>query len=309
MRLPVLLGPTAVGKTELAVQIASKLGADIVSADSRQVYRLMDIGTAKPTKEELGLVKHHMIDVVDPDQPFGAGQYGRAAAEAVQSIWSGGKIAIVVGGSGLYIRALVQGFFSAPPVDAALRREILDLAKEKGTTFLHDRLKEVDPDAADRIHPNDLQRISRAIEVYEQTGKPISLLQKSVEDGPFEPLYIGVSRNRAELNRRIETRVQAMVELGFVKEVEKLLAMGYGPSLNAFGAVGYREMVEYILKKTSLAESTARTAKNTRSLARRQMTWFRQLEGVEWVDLSRKEPEEASETVCALVEAKSRSSF
>jgi tRNA dimethylallyltransferase len=309
MRLPVLLGPTAVGKTELAIRVASRLDAEIVSADSRQVYRLLDIGTAKPTREELDTVTHHMIDVVDPDQPFGAGQYGRAAIEVIEKLWSGGRIAIVVGGSGLYLRALLEGLFSAPPVDATLRKEIIDLAREKGTVFLHERLKIVDPEAARRIHPNDLQRISRAIEVYEQTGTPISLLQKSAGGGPFEPLYIGLWRGRAELNGRIERRVERMVELGFAEEVEGLLNLGYQPSLNSFRAVGYREMVEYVLKRRTLGESIARTAKNTRALARRQLTWFKQLKDVEWVDLSEYGEKEALKTVRNLIEQESRGGF
>lgn len=302
MRLPVIIGPTAVGKTRLAIQIASKVDAEIVSADSRQVYRLMDIGTAKPPREQLEAVRHYMINVVDPDEHFGAGQYGSGARDAVDTITSRGKIPLVVGGSGLYLRALVVGLFPAPPVNRSLRKRILDVAKERGTRFLYERLKEVDAKAAERIHPNDLQRISRALEVYEQTRTPISRLQKDTEVGDLQPLYIGLARGRRQLYDRIEKRVETMVQLGFVEEVARLLEMGYSPSLNSFRAVGYREMAAHLSGEMALDEAIVRTKRNTKALARRQLTWFRSLGGVKWVELSTRDEARAVDLISALIQ-------
>lgn len=302
MRLPVIIGPTAVGKTTLAMEVASRVDAEIVSADSRQVYRFMDIGTAKPTEEQLESVRHHMIDFVDPDKHFGAGQYGSSARTAVRGITSSGKIPLVVGGSGLYIRALVEGFFSAPPVDRRLRERILATAKEKGTEFLYERLKTVDHEAAERIHPNDLQRISRALEVFEQTETPISELQKGDTGSEFEPLYVGLARERGQLHKRIETRILKMVQFGFAEEVKRLLEMGYSSSLNSFGAVGYREMTAYLSKEMSLDQAIAKTKKDTKTFARRQLTWFKSLKNVHWIDLATEQDDEkAVDTVTTLI--------
>lgn len=302
MRLPVIIGATAVGKTELSIQVASKVDAEIISADSRQVYRFMDIGTAKPTREQLEAVKHYMIDVVGPDEHFGAGEYGRAARDLVSQIMSNGKVPLVVGGSGLYLRALVEGFFPAPPVDRSLRKRILEAAEEKGTRSLHERLKEVDPEAARRIHTNDLQRISRALEVYEQTKTPISELQKSRSAHRFDPVYIGLARDRRELYKRIERRIEEMVGLGFAKEVKRLLERGYSSSLNSFRAVGYREMSAHLSGELTLDEAMARMRKNTKAFARRQLTWFRSLDNINWIDLSDPRVEaEAADLISALI--------
>lgn len=302
MTLPVIIGPTAVGKTTLAIEVASRIGAEIVSADSRQVYRYMDIGTAKPTEDQLGRVKHHMIDFIDPDEHFGAGQYGSNAKAAVKCVTSSNKIPLVVGGSGLYVRALVEGFFPAPPVDRRLRERILATAEEKGTGFLHERLKTVDREAADRIHPNDLQRISRALEVFEQTKTPISELQKGKKENTFRPLYIGLARERGQLYGRTESRILKMVQLGFVEEVERLLDMGYSSSLNSFGAVGYREMAAHLSREMTLDQAIAKTKKNTKAFARRQLAWFKSLENVHWIDLSSDQDEKrAVDTMTALI--------
>jgi tRNA dimethylallyltransferase len=301
MKLPVLLGPTAVGKTELAVKLASLVDGEIVSADSRQVYRLMDIGTAKPTRKDLRAVPHHMIDIADPDMHFGAGQYGTLALSVLDQLRSRGKMPLVVGGSGLYIRALVEGLFPAPTVDESLRREILRQARRSGTESLHRRLGEVDPESAKKIHPNDLQRISRALEVYEQTGTPISRLQDGAGSTNLEPLYIGLNRNRKELFHRIESRLRGMVRAGFVEEVSSLLARGYSPELNSFRAVGYREMADHIAGKITLGEAVFGTSKRTKGFARRQLTWFRSLKGVSWVDLSDLSETDALNRVAALI--------
>jgi tRNA dimethylallyltransferase len=303
MKLPVIVGPTAVGKTALAVQVASRIKAEVISADSRQIYRRMDIGTAKPTKKELRAVTHHMIDFINPDEHFGAGQYGREASAAAGDVAARGMIPLVVGGSGLYVRALIEGFFSAPPVDISLRQEISKTAKEKGVQLLHEKLRAVDPEAARRIHPNDLQRISRALEVYEQVKTPMSALQKSQKKKGVTPLYIGLARDREELRERIENRVDAMVALGFVKEVEDLLNAGYSPTLNSFRAVGYREMASHIAGEVSLDQAIAQTKKSTRAFARRQMTWFKALPNIRWIELSKHRDEsEAIDTVSDLIE-------
>lgn len=297
-----MIGPTAVGKTKLSIEVASRIGAEIVSADSRQVYRHMDIGTAKPTEDQLGRVKHHMIDFIDPDEHFGAGQYGSNATTAVMCVSSSNKIPLVVGGSGLYVRALVEGFFPAPPVDRKLRERILATAEEKGTRFLHERLKTVDREAADRIHPNDLQRISRALEVFEQTKTSISKLQKGEKRDAFRPIYIGLARERDQLYERIESRILEMVQVGFVEEVKRLLDMGYSSSLNSFRAVGYREMAAHLSREMTLDEAIAKTKKNTKTFARRQLTWFKSLENVHWINLSSDQDEKnAVDTVTTLI--------
>ncbi len=317
IRLPIILGPTGVGKTEIALQVAEALGGEILSADSRQVYREMNIGTSKPTPEEQRKVKHHMIDLVPPDVHYSSGDYARDAWKVLKSTFdilnskfeihnstsritnpaptrgganhpspiTGLKIPLLVGGSGLYIRAFLNGFFDAPPVNLSLRQR---LEKEEKAT-LYERLKNVDPQAAERIHPNDRQRITRALEVYEQTGYPLTKLQSGIQhpESTIQTLFIGLTREREDLYRRIDKRVERMMEEGFVEEVEGLLANGYSPEMESFKAVGYREILRTLQGEISEEEAVELTKKNTRHFARRQLTWFRGLEGVEWISLQK----------------------
>lgn len=285
VKLPIIVGPTAVGKTQIACEVAASLGAEIVSADSRQVYKLMDIGTAKPSPELREGIPHWLLDLVYPDEDYSAANYARDATKVIDRLVAEENVPLVVGGSGLYIRALVDGFFEAPKVDKEIRKRLQ--AENHGVSLLHKRLKKVDPEAAGRIHSEDLQRIVRALEVYEQTGVPISQLQKS--EGPrrlFHPLYIGLQRERKTLYRRIEERVNEMIEGGFVDEVQSLLKRGYSPELNSFSAVGYREMADYVKGNVDLKEAVRLTVRNTKRYAKRQLTWFTGMEGIHWMEVA-----------------------
>jgi len=285
MKVLALVGPTAVGKTELGIALAEALGGEVISADSRQVYRYMDIGTAKPTPEQRAKVPHHMIDVVLPDQYFSAGEYARLAAEAIQDVARRGKVPIVVGGSGLYLSALFDGLFEERARNPALRQALRERAQREGPEALHLELRKVDPEAAARIHPHDLQRIVRALEVYRTTGRPISAWQK--ERRPplkAQVTWVGLDMERSELYRRIDLRVEEMVERGLVDEVRTLIGMGYGPELPALRTVGYKEVFPYLEGKRGLEETIAQIKRNTHSYARRQLIWFRRDPRIKWLD-------------------------
>ncbi len=282
-RIPILVGPTASGKTTLALALAPMLGCEIVSADSRQVYRYLNIGTAKPSARELQKVPHHCIDIIDPDDYYSAGQYCRQARRAVKEIRSRGVMPLVVGGSGLYIQALAEGVFASGSRDDELRDRLKREAREKGTELLHDRLRQVDPKAAETIHPRDLRRIVRALEVWELSGKPISQLQeKNTEPADFYPLYIGVTWPRPILYDRINRRVDRMIQEGLVEEVSALLKKGYNANLNSLDSVGYKEIIAYLQGRHSREEAVELIKRNTRRFAKRQLTWFRRLSEVNW---------------------------
>ncbi len=294
-KLPTIIGPTSVGKTEIACEVAPLIGAEIVSADSRQVYKLMDIGTGKPSPEQRKEVPHWLIDLVHPDEDYSAADYARDADRVIHKLVSGGRLPLVVGGSGLYLRALVEGFFEAPKPSKEMRGKLLKEAEVSGVSALHRNLEQVDPEAAKRIHPQDLQRIVRALEVYQQTGVPISQLQQEGAGRRFLPLYIGLARDRRDLYRRIEERVDEMIEEGFVEEVDSLLEAGYSPELNSFSAVGYREIVSHLKENVALEEAIGLIKRNTKRYAKRQLTWFQAVEGIRWIEL--KEESELSEAV------------
>ncbi|HID10689.1 MAG TPA: tRNA (adenosine(37)-N6)-dimethylallyltransferase MiaA [Candidatus Latescibacteria bacterium] len=285
MRVLAVVGPTAVGKTALGIALAEALGGEVVSADSRQVYRYMDIGTAKPTPEQRMRVPHHMIDVVLPDQYFSAGEYARLAAEAIQDVARRGKLPVVVGGSGLYISALFDGLFEEGARDPALRWALRERARMGGSEALHRELREVDPEAAARIHPHDLQRIVRALEVYRTTGRPLSSWQR--ERRPrlrAQVTWVGLDMDRGELYRKIDARVEEMMDRGLIEEVRALLEMGYSPELPALRTVGYKEVFPYLEGRRDLEGTIAQIRRNTRSYARRQLTWFRRDPRIRWLD-------------------------
>jgi tRNA dimethylallyltransferase len=282
--LMLLVGPTAVGKTELSLRTAKRLRGEIVSADSRQVYRYMDIGTAKPSPEQRTQVRHHFIDVIDPDEYFSAGEYGRQGRGVIHEVFHRGSVPLVVGGSGLYIRALVDGFFDPVVFDARVRKNLRGRMKKFGPEALHAELKKIDQGTAVRIHPHDSQRIVRALEVYEITGRPLSSLRKeSTEDTTFEPLFIGLTRPRPELYERIDRRVEGMIEAGLVDEVKRLSARGYGRTLNSMQTVGYLD------GEFHLEEAVRRIKRNSRHYAKRQLTWFRQDRRIQWYEIHREE--------------------
>lgn len=286
LALPAIVGPTAVGKTAVSLRVAEALGAEIINCDSRQVYRGMDVGTAKPTAAERALVPHHGLDLVEPDEPFTAADYGRAARRSVAECFERGVWPLVVGGSGLYLRALDEGLFPGPPADPALRERLRAEAEKQGPPALHARLSAVDPEAAGAIHPHDLVRIVRALEVYELTGEPISSLQRRAASAPalFLLVAVGLARPPQKLAERIAERVEAMLAAGLEEEVRALLAAGLDPSSPSLQGIGYRQMVEHVEGARSLEEVRGAVVRETRRYAKRQMTWFRKLPGIEWVE-------------------------
>ena len=281
---PSLVGPTASGKTGLAIALAERLDLEVISADSRQVYRQLDIGTAKPTAEERAAVPHHVIDVVDPDDAYSAVRFMHDARKVADDIRARGKLALMVGGSGLYVRAAEHGIFEAPDVDPELRARLKQEAAERGSATLHRRLAEVDPPTAGRIHENDAIRITRALEVYEQTGVALSEHhRRHAESAPkVRALRLALDWPTVTLDHRIERRIDAMLDAGWGDEVKGLLDRGYAeaPALNA---LGYREVEAWVRGETSRAECREKILKVTRQFSKRQRTWFRGAKPIQWI--------------------------
>jgi len=275
-RLLVIVGPTAVGKTALSLYLAQRHNGVIISADSQQVYRYMDIGTAKPSPEERRLVPHYLIDIVDPDEPFGLARFQEMAMEAIGIAHSRGQIPILVGGTGQYVRAVVEGWgIPRVPPQPALRASLQAHAERDGADALHRRLERIDPDAAERIDPRNVRRVIRALEVYLTTGTPISVLQRK-NPPPYDILQIGLRRHRAALYRCIDDRVDAMMDAGLLDEVRSLLAAGYNADLPSMSGLGYKQLVAHLQGKESLGEAVARIKRDTRRFVRQQANWFRE---------------------------------
>jgi tRNA dimethylallyltransferase len=295
IRLAIVLGPTASGKTELAVRLAELFDGEIVNADSLQVYRGMDIGTAKPSPELRSRVSHHLIDVVDPDADFSAADFRREAGRAIADIQGRGKKVIVVGGTGLYIRALLHGLADTPRVVNEIRLALEAEAKEAGGAKLLGRLAEVDPATAERLHPNDRVRIIRALEVYLQTGRPISHFRSEhgFSDDPYVCLKIGIAVARRELYRRIDERVDLMMAEGLVREVAGLLSAGFDPRLKPLRAIGFKEICAHLAGEYPLEEAIRLIKRDSRRYAKRQMTWLNREAEIKWVEY----PEEF-DTIC-----------
>ncbi|NLT65244.1 MAG: tRNA (adenosine(37)-N6)-dimethylallyltransferase MiaA [Acidobacteria bacterium] len=291
-----IIGPTASGKTRLAISLALQFGGEIVSCDALQVYRGMDIGTAKASAAEQELVTHHMLDIQDPDREFSAGDYQRMARAVLRQISVRGLIPFVTGGTGFYLRALIEGLFEGPERSEQLRERMRSIISRKGPAILHRALKRVDPDSAARIADADAERIIRAYEVYLATGKTMSWWQKqprnALED--YRWLKIGIEVPREELYRRINTRVEEMFQRNFVEEVEGLLKRY--PSAQAFKAIGYRQVAAYLQGKISLAQAIEETQLHSRRYAKRQLTWFRSDKTIIWLGIDNVE-KEAQEVV------------
>jgi tRNA dimethylallyltransferase len=288
MRVGFVVGPTGVGKSAFALEIAERLEAEIVNADSRQVYCGMDIGTAKPTLDERRRVPHHLIDIRKPHDPLDVASFLALARTAIADVAARGSRAIVVGGSGLYLRVLRGGIFEGPTASIEIRDELIAVAHEKGTSHLHEQLRQVDAVAAKRISPNDLKRIIRALEVYRLTGTPISVHQQRhrFSAGGFESLIIGLEMPREQLYDAIDRRFDAMMAAGLVDEVRALVTAGYRVDAQPLCTIGYREIAAYLRGATSLAEAVERAKRESRRLAKRQLTWFRSEPGIEWLDPS-----------------------
>lgn len=282
-----IVGPTAVGKSRLAILLAEMVGGEIISADSRQIYKFMDIGTAKPSPQERVRVPHYFIDIKYPNEYYNAGEFGREGRAKIEEIFQRGKTPVVVGGSGLYIKSLVDGFFQGAVSDRETKKNLQKKADRFGLEKLYQYLLEVDETAAQKIHPHDRQRIIRALEVYEITGIPISQLHKEQKrEINFTPKFFGLQRDKKELYHLIEKRVDQMLAAGLVAEVENLLAMGYSEDLNSMQTVGYQEIIDYLKGAKGLQEAVQAIKKNTRNYAKRQMTWFRKEKRIRWLNLN-----------------------
>ena len=285
-RLICILGPTGVGKSAMALELADRWGGEIVGADSMQVYRHMDIGTAKPTPHERKRIPHHLLDVVNPDEPFDVSLYIRLANGIIADLHRGERPVFVVGGTGLYIRALLGGLIDGPGADEVLRRELKEEMKNFGKEHLYETLRARDGRAAAQIHPHDGIRIIRALEVLELTGRSIVAHQQEhhFREAPYEALRIGLGLDRERLSDRIDRRTDRMIAEGFVEEVRRLLDMGYTESLQSMQSLGYRNMVSFLAGRQSLEEAVRLIKRDTRRYAKRQMTWFAADREVGWLD-------------------------
>lgn len=280
----ILLGPTGAGKTEASILLAQSLNTEIISADSMQIYRHMDIGTAKPTKQKMSLVKHHMIDIVEPSESFNAGSYIDRVMPIIEGLHRQGKIPVVVGGTGLYIKAMTRGLFTGPTADWHLREELLSMEEEKKGS-LYASLMKLDPSAATRIMENDTRRIVRALEVCLKAGTGITQLQESLTSPlPYDFLRIGITRERKELYTLIEKRVDSMLIAGLVDEVRNLLLRN--PGKTALQAIGYKEIAAHFRGEYPLDEGIRLIKKRSKNYAKRQITWFKKEEGIRWVDVT-----------------------
>ena len=294
--LVVLTGPTASGKTPVAIELARRFGGEIVNADSMQVFQYMDIGTAKPSLEQRAAVPHHMIDVVKPDIPYSAGRYAEEARAVVAGLHERGRRVFLTGGTGLYIRAVIEGLLGGAPADPALREEIEALhecaLREGDPLRLYRRLEREDPQAAEKIHPNDLRRMIRALEIHAQSGSRASRLrgEHGFRERRYRVLHLALDPGRRELAVRIDARCRAMIDAGLLREVRALRDMGYGPALRPMQSIGYRHMNTVADGRCTLEMALESMQRDTRHFARRQRTWLRKVEGVQWVDPADLEP-------------------
>lgn len=284
-----LVGPTAVGKTDLSIRLAQTYNCEIVSVDSMQVYRYMDIGTAKASKEERRLVAHHLIDIVDPDEDYHAGRFVNDCLAAIDAIHRRGALPLLTGGTGLYLHSLKHGLFRAPGTDPEIRQDLHRRMAEEGSQALHDELKRFDPGSAARIHPHDRSRIARAVEVYLSTGKTQTELlekqEKSRRSVRFDQfITVGITCERDELYRRINRRTALLFDCGLEEEVRNLLGRGYQPELKSMQSIGYRHMIQYIAGNWSLERCRELLARDTRRYAKRQYTWFNRDSSISWFD-------------------------
>ena len=283
--LVVVLGPTAVGKSRVAVQVARHFSTEVLAADSRQVYRGMDIGTDKPTTAERGDIPHRLIDLVDPDDRFNAGRYRQAALVEVNRLHAARQLPLVVGGTGLYIRTLVRGLCPAPPADYQVRAELLTIGPDRR----YAELVRVDAETARRLHPRDEAKVIRALEVYRLTGEPMSVIHRrhAFEDAPFTPLLIGLDRPKDQLYRRIEERIDWQLAHGMVEETRALLEQGYGRELGAMKGLGYRQVASHLAGDYDYEAMVRQFKRDTRHFAKRQMTWFRKEPGITWLNIGK----------------------
>jgi tRNA dimethylallyltransferase len=286
IKIVVLCGPTGIGKTSAAINLAIRFKGEIIGADSMQIYRHMDIGTAKPTLAEQGQVPHHLIDVIDPDKDFDAERYVALTRPLVAGVTGRDRVPLVVGGTGFYIKALIYGLFEAAPVKPDVRQRLHKEVADKGSPVLHKRLVQCDPGAAARIHPNDTYRVLRALEVFESSGQTISAWQKphAFKNKVYDTLQIGLNMPRQDLYARIDQRVDQMIAQGLLDEVQGLLQKGYAPDLKAMQSLGYRHMIAYLQDQQTWDETVRTLKRDTRRYAKRQLTWFQADKDIAWIE-------------------------
>jgi len=296
----VMVGPTAVGKSRIAVEVAKALDTEVLTADSRQVYRGMDIGTDKPAPEERQAVPHRLIDLVDPDESFNAGLYRRRAVDEIERLYRDCRLPLVVGGTGLYVRTLLKGLCDAPQADPTVRAALRQEAKDQGHDHLYARLVEVDPVAAARLHPRDKSKVVRALEVFQLSGRRMSEFQQEhgFAERPYSALVIGLNRDRDALYRRIEERIDWQLAHGLIEETKQFLVQGYRLDSVAMKSLGYRQVAEHLAGEYDVAEMVRRFKRDTRHYSKRQMTWFRKEPGIQWLTI---EGSESVQHTAALV--------
>jgi tRNA dimethylallyltransferase len=298
----VIVGPTAVGKSRIAVEVAKAFETEVLTADSRQVYRGMDVGTDKPASEERQAVPHRLIDLVDPDESFNAGLYRRQAIDEIERLYRDCRLPLVVGGTGLYVRTLLKGLCDAPQADPIVREALRQEAEDQGYDRLYARLVEVDPVAAARLHPRDESKVIRALEVYQLSGRRMSEFQQEhgFAERPFAALMIGLNRDRDMLYRRIEGRIDWQLAHGLIEETKRLLAQGYQRDSAAMKGLGYRQVAEHLAGEYDAAEMVRRFKRDTRRFSKRQMTWFRKEPGIQWLMIE--ESESVQHTATRVIE-------
>jgi tRNA dimethylallyltransferase len=302
--LYVVGGPTGVGKTRYGLAVARRFHTEIISADSMQVYKHFNIGTAKPTEAQCGDVQYHLIDIVDPkEEGFDLATYIRLADEIIRELHTMGRIPLVVGGTGLYLQGLLERIFNGPGKNEAIRQELERVIARRGIAALYDRLREVDPEQAERVHPNDRVRIIRALEVFELTGKPISSLQRESREKAVRYPYrmVALTRERSDLYARIERRVEEMFSAGFVDEVRDLEDKSYGECIHSMQALGYYQVLEYLQGRRNLEDVKSEIKKLTRNYAKRQLTWFRHMKNAHWLNITGKSDADIVESICSVL--------
>lgn len=284
----IVAGPTAVGKTKYAIEIAKKFNGEIVSSDSMQLYKFMDIGSAKPTEEEQAQVKHYLVDEIDPREKFSVAEYQKLAKAAIEEIFSKGKIPIISGGTGLYVNSLIYDMdFSAPPAGNEYREKLKKLAEQHGNEYVHKLLEEKDKESALRIHPNNLKKVIRALEVVDTSKEGIKSFEKSfIKTKDYSYKLIGLSRDREELYDRVNLRVDLLMDMGLKDEIKNLLDMGLTADNISMKGIGYKEIIGYFDGEYDLEQAIYLVKRNTRHYAKRQLTWFRRYEDIKWFNIS-----------------------
>lgn len=299
-KLIVIVGPTAVGKSAASIRLAQIIKGEIISADSVQVYKYLNIGSAKPSESELKQVPHHLINIITPDIPCNVADYQKLAKEKIKKINQKAKIPIMVGGTGLYVQSVVDDYsFSEEEGDYQLREKLKEKAEEKGNDYLYAKLQKVDPLSASKIHKNDSKRIIRALEVFYKTGNRISEIEdKRYLESPYDLIYLGLELPREQLYARIETRVDKMIESGLLEEVKQLINSGYSDSLNSMQSLGYKEIISYLKGEMDWEEAILTLKRNTRRFAKRQLTWFKRDKRIIWINKNK----DTEQDVCKMLE-------